>query len=274
MTQSLLSRKASLLGSPEWCMRRWSQKRKDQSGNDIFQMLCDHGYALAALLEESDNLDLMNEDASAEATQKNLRRCSAMAGSLNLWYQDFVRQSDSPTYWLTPFDGLMAMNSTVKYWDPVLYKYRPFSFPNFETAKTTIIYWGLKIVVSSHITKVCSITLSAPAFQTATPLKTIAQQMLVQHGETVRLENATNIMRSMPYCLKDDMGLMGPQKSLFALRVALLSLEGSQIEESEMCAQMYRILHQKKGLGYAKQLADIDSKWKIDPALDLIGVTE
>ena len=76
-------------------------------------------------------------------------------------------------------------------------------------------------------------------------------------------------MRSMPYYLDDSMGLLSAQKSLFVLRVALLSLRRSQMEELKLCAQMYRELYEKKGLGYAKQMADMGPKWGIDPVLDL-----
>ena len=79
-------------------------------------------------------------------------------------------------------------------------------------------------------------------------------------------------MRAMPYCLHDSMGLLGAQKSLFALRAALLSLRKSEFEELEFCAQMYRKLYEKKGLGYAKQVADMGPKWGIDPAWDLSGM--
>lgn len=69
-------------------------------------------------------------------------------------------------------------------------------------------------------------------------------------------------MRSMPYCLHDSMGLLGPQKSLFALRAALLSLKRSQIEELKLCAEIYRELYEKKGLVYAKPLLDMGLAWK------------
>ena len=71
-----------------------------------------------------------------------------------------------------------------------------------------------------------------------------------------RLENATNIMRSMPYCLHDSMGLLGVHRSLFAMRIAIPSLERRQMEELSLCTQIYRELYEKSGLGFAKLLAD------------------
>lgn len=88
-----------------------------------------------------------------------------------------------------------------------------------------------------------------------------------------RLENATNIMRSMPYCLHDSIGLLGIHRSLFALRIAILSLGRSQMEELNLCTQIYRELYEKSGLGFAKQLADrgMGPKRGIDTILSLSG---
>lgn len=260
MFQSLLHRKASPLGSHEWCTRPWYQKRKDQRQKDIFQKLYDHGFALGALLEDIDNADLENENADTEETQLYLRRCSAMDAKFNLWYQEFVRQSKGPTYWLAPIDDSITPDPADESRVLLSNNIRPFSFPNLQVANILLLYWALKLAISRTITNICSTAPSIPTSLTPTPLQGTARQMLIQHGETGRLENATNIMRSMPYCLHDNMGLLGAQKSLFALRSALLSLRNSEFEDLELCAQMYKDLYEKKGLGYAKQVADMGPK--------------
>lgn len=273
MFQSLLHRKASPLGSHEWCTRPWYQKRKDQRQKDIFQKLDDHGFAMGALLEDIDNADLANGNAGTEEIQKYLRRCSAMNARFNLWYQDFVRGSKGPAYWLTPINDSIELGPTDEYRALTSDNNRPFSFPDLQVANILLLYWVLKLAISRTITNICSTALSTPTptSPTPTPLQTTARQMLLEHGETSRLENATKIMRSMPYCLHDSMGLLGAQKSWFALRAALLSLRKSEFEELELCAQMYKDLYEKKGLGYAKQVADMGPKWGIDPTLDLSG---
>ena len=68
------------------------------------------------------------------------------------------------------------------------------------------------------------------------------------------------------------MGLLGAQKSLFVLRASLLSLRRSQNEELKLCAQMYRELYERKGLGYAMQVADMGPKWGIDPEEQLAKI--
>ncbi len=271
MFQSLLHRKASPLGSHEWCTRPWYQKRRDQAQKDIFQQLYDHGFALAALLEEIDNADLVDQDAGAGDIQKYLRCCSALDAKFNLWYRELVRDSDGPVFWLTPLNDSIEQGPADQYWASVSNKTRPFSFPNLRMANIITLYWGLKLAISSTIANICCTALSTPTSETPTSLQATTQQMLVQHGEIGRLENATNIMRSMPYCLHDSMGLMGAQKSLFALRAALVSLRRSRSGKLNLCAQMYKALHEKKGLGYAIQVADMGPKWGVDPVLDLSG---
>lgn len=64
----------------------------------------------------------------------------------------------------------------------------------------------------------------------------------------------------MPYCLHDSMGVFGPQKSLFALRAALLSLRRNPGEELDLCLRMYQELAEKKGLGYAREVGKMNGK--------------
>ena len=269
MLQALLLRKASPLGSYDWCTRPWPQKSKDQTPKDVFQKLYDHGFALAALLEEVDSADLEDKNVSTETIEKYLRRCSAMDAKFSLWYQELVQKSDGPIYWLTPLTDFIKLSLADEHRLLMLKKNWPFSFPNLKMASIILLYWALKLAISSTIANICSAALSAPKSPTPTPLETAATNLLVQHGDNGRLQNATNIMRSMPYCLHDSMGLMGAQKTIFALRAARLSLRKSQIEELKWCIQTYRSLYEKKGFGYAKQLVDMGPKWGFDPALEL-----
>ena len=85
--------------------------------------------------------------------------------------------------------------------------------------------------------------------------------LLATHTNTRRLELATNIVLSMPYCLNDNMGLMGAQKSLFALRTALFALHRHPGEELKWCQAMYQELESKKGLGYAREIAKSNGRY-------------
>ena len=257
MIQSVLLRKASPLGSYEWCTRPWSRKRQDHYPKDASQMLYDHGFALAALLEEIDSSDLAQEATDIKDIHKYLRCCLAMDAKFNLWYQDLTRRIDGPAYWLTPRNESTELGSLNEPWASTGNNIQPFSFPNLKTAHTILFYWAFKLAISSTIANICSTALSKATSPTTTPLQMMAQHLLVQHGETGRLENVTNIMRSMPYCSHDSMGLMGAQKSMFALGAALLSMGRNQIEEVKLCRQMYKGLYEEKGLGHAKQAIDM-----------------
>ena len=260
MSQSLCHRKACPLGTHEWSTRPRSLKGKDKNQNHISERLYDLGFALAALLEEIDCANLADDDCT-EVIQKYLRRCSALDARFNLWYQELVRGSDGPVYWLTPANDSVQLGPADEHCPSMFNIDRPFYFPDLNTATVVILYWALKLVISITIAKICSVVFSILTCTVPTPLKATAKFLLTQYGDEGRLENVTNIMRSMPYCWHDRMGLLGPHRSLFALRTALLALRRSQVEEFKLCLEMYRELYEKKGLAYAKQLLNIGPEW-------------
>ena len=257
MIQALQNRKASPLGNYEWCTRPCGRRQK----RDLTQRLYDHGFALAALFEEIDKANLQSPEADISLLSKYLRRCSALDATFKLWYQDLSRGSPTPLYWLTP------PNDGIHYTVAAFSERRPFSFPDLRTAHTVTAFWGCELALSNTIAIICSSALSLNVYKRAeddifsfVALEQTARQMLIQHGDTGRLENATNIIRSMPYCLHDSMGVLGPQKSLFALRAALLSLRRSPSEELDWCLRTYQELFDRKGLGYAREVGKVNAK--------------
>lgn len=266
MIQALQNRKASPLGYHEWCTRPWSQKQQEQRPKrDLTQRLYDHGFALAALFEEIDKANLRSPEAKISLLTKYLRRCSALDATFNLWYQDLARESPIPLYWLTP------PNDGIHHTVAALTKRGPFSFPDLRTAHTVTTFWGCKLALSNTIAIICASVISLNACKrheddplSFVALEQTARQLLIQHGDTGRLENATNIIRSMPYCLHDNMGVLGPQKSLFALRAALLSLRRSPGDELNWCLRTYQELVERKGLGYAREIGKVNATDKAE----------
>lgn len=257
MFQSIIYRKASPLGAHEWSTLPWYEERNSQGQNGIFTILYDHGFAMAALLEEIDNAHLENGNASPETTQRYLQRCSAMDARFDSWYQELVCRSEGPLYWPIPIDDSILAVPACRYWASTSKNNRPLYFHNLRTANIIILYWAFKLELSSTIANICFTALSNPTSASPDPLQSAAQQMLIQHGDTGRLQNARNILHSLPYCLQDSMGFLGALRSMYALRVAHLSLGRSRMDELNLCAQMYRNLYEKKGLAYAKQIADM-----------------
>ncbi|CAD6580282.1 MAG: hypothetical protein ASARMPRED_009410 [Alectoria sarmentosa] len=262
MIQAIQNRKASPLGSHEWCARISVQRQKKQHPKrDLTQRLYDHGFALAALFEETDKANLLSPEANLSLLTKYLRRCSALDATFNLWYQDLTRQSSTPLYWLTP------PNDDIHHTVAALANRRPFSYPDLRVATTITAFWGCKLALSNTIAIICTSVLSMNASvrreddpRSFAALQQTARRLLIQHGDTGRLENATNIIRSMPYCLHDSMGVLGPQKSLFPLRAALLSLRKSPGEELNWCLKTYQELVERKGLGYAREVGKVNAK--------------
>ena len=273
MIQALQNRKASPLGYPEWCTRPSTRHKKQHPVKDLTQRLYDHGFTLAALFEEIDEANLLSPEANISLLTKHLRRCSAMDATFNLWYHKLTRQSSTPLYWLTPPNDGVRHNvtaSTIR---------RPFSFPDLGAATTLTTFWGCKLALSNTIAIICASVLSPDANNrreddppSFAALEQTARQLLLQHGDTGRLENATNIIRSMPYCLHDSMGVLGPQKSLFPLRAALLSLRRNPGEELDWCLRMYQELVERKGLGYAREVGKVNAKdrGEAEKAMDAI----
>ena len=248
------------------------QKRKDRyPEKDYIQRLYDHGFAMAALFEEVDTANLRNPQTKISQFNKYLRRCCALDATLNLWFRDFARQYPTPLYWLTP------LNDGIQHTAASMTKWRPFSFLDLHVAISTITFWGLKLALSNTIGNICVFILSPDTNnqhkddpEGFAALEQTARLLFIQHGDTGRLENATNIIRAMPYCLHDNTGQLGPQKSLFALRAALLSLRRTPGDELDMCLKTYQELVEKKGMGYAREVGKTNEKSSAGGTLDAI----
>ena len=225
------------------------------------QRLYDHAFALAALLEEIDNTNLLlSPEVITPLLTKYLRRCCAMDAKFNLWYQALTRESPAPLYWPTPpnddsHDNVAAPADR-----------RPISFPDLRTASAITTFWSCKLVLSNTIAIICASVLSPNSCnrgsddpQSFAVLEQTARQLLIQHGDTGRLEHATNIMRSMPYCLHDSMGFLGLQKTLFALLRAVSYLRESPDGEFDACMRVYQETVEKKGLGCARKFWEVVS---------------
>ena len=259
MIQCIQYRKSTFLGNPEWLTLPWSE-----TGKDIYQQLYDKGFALAALLEGIDNAGLTKENTNISIMSEFLGRLYSLDKELNLWYHEILEESPSPLYSTSPD---LHLKETV---EPRTLP--SFAFHTLRLANIVVTYWGLSLILSNTIALACqhvlSINTQVPAQSSASTLAqapqdlhTMSLHLLETHTSAHRLEFATNIIRSMPYCLNDNMGLMGAQKSLFALRTALFALHRYPGEELKWCRSMYQELESKKGLRYAREIANLDGRY-------------
>ena len=267
MSQCIQYRKSSFLGNPEWSTLPWSD-----TGKDIYQQLYDKGFALAALLEEIDNARLTKENTNLSILSEFLGRLSSLDDELNLWYREITKESPSPLYWHTQSTSLGGhLKEAV---EPRTLP--PFAFHTLRLANIIVTYWGLGLILSNTITLDCQQVLtmiaqvpaqssSSTSPQASQDLEIMSLHLLETHTRPHHLKLATNIIGSTPYCLNDNMGLMGAQKSLFALRTALFALQRYPPgEELKWCQAMYQELNSKKGLKYAREIAILD--WNLSAA--------
>lgn len=263
MIQCIQYRKSTFLGNPEWLTLPWIE-----TGKDIYHQLYEKGFTLAALLEGIDNARSKNENPSISALSEYLEGLFSLDEEMSHWYNELLKESPSPLYWHTQstshswyLEGAVEPRET-----------QPFAFHTIRLANITITYWGLRLILSNTIALAChhifsmntpasALSASSTLSQATERLQTMSLQLLESHTGTHSLEIATNIIYSMPYCLNENMGLMGAQKSLFGLRAALFVLQRYPGDELKWCQAMYQELSSKKGLGYAREIAKVNGRY-------------
>lgn len=262
MIQSIQNRKSTFLGNFEWLTLPWGKK-----GKAIYQQLYDKGFLLGALLEDIDNAGLAKENDNTTIVSGFLGRLSRLDEDLNLWYRNFLQESPSPLYWHV--ESTSHSSHLVDH-DQL---YPRFAFHTLLSANTIVNYWGLRIILSNTIALTCQRILSmttqlpaCPSSSTSPPilqdLHTMSLRLLKANAGPNILGFATNIVRSMPYCLNENMGLIGAQKSLFPMRIALFVLQRHPGEVQKWCQAMYQELTSGKGIRYAREIGKHE-KWPL-----------
>lgn len=263
MIQCIQYRKSTFLGDPEWLTLPWGEK-----GKDIYQQLYDKGFLLAALLEKVDGAGLTKKNVNINVVFDFLRRLSDLDQELNMWFQDLLQMFSSPLYWHA--QATSHSRDAAEAVQPCTLP--SFTFCSLLIANTIITYWGLRLVLSNTIALTCqhvlSMTTQLPAQSLPSgsrrevhDLRTMSLQLLEAYTGVNRLELATNIVRSMPYCLNDNMGLIGAQRSIFAMRIALFVLQRHPGEELKRCQAMYLELNTRKGLNYAREIGKLEGRF-------------
>ena len=263
MIQSLQYRRASFLGNADWQTIPWELTPKD-----VYQRIYDYGFKLAAILEQIDNGVLLTPGGDIFKRSECLRRLSQLDTDMDQWFEELLDNTPPPIYW--PAHTLRVPSSFSASYPEQGFgsgALPSFEFRTLRLANITVTYWALRTILSNTMAIFCGAILSSDATLSSDSsgfdiLRTTAQQLLVRHGAAARLAYATNIMRSMPYCLNDNKGLLGAQKSLFALRTALFSLRRHPGEELRWCSAVYQQLDESKGLRYAREIAKFDGKLK------------
>ncbi|KAI9716410.1 MAG: hypothetical protein M1828_000352 [Chrysothrix sp. TS-e1954] len=256
MFQSIQQRQRSFLTSPEWR----DQMKKCQ---DPQQRLHDVGLQLAGFLEDFDQAS----DSGAiwqdsQTLYQYLSRCAEFDSTLEKFYATLLRDAAGmPLYW----DGNEGSSPVPEH--------ESLEFPNLTTAQTLMIHWALQLIINMTVANICKHAQASNVMSTPSPTTSIANTYMwtgnttlikqMAHGhDTNRLrQTAILITRSMAYCMRDEQGLVGPQRCIFPIRVALTAFRTLRAHELPWCEEVYAQLAHGKSLGYAKDIVDFEGRW-------------
>ena len=200
---------------------------------DMQGLLFAKGHSVGSLLEDLDKYKNSRQHSLA-ASASYLKRCAVMDVDFDAWYSKLVEESPSPLFWSSGDDVEI-------------------SFPEINLALIMLDYWALRLVLS---TTVDIITSQVPK-EIPPSVAGFVNHLRAAHNATKQVELASNIMLSIPFCMKDENGVSSSQKCLFSGRVALFALRRHPSEKLAKYEKTFLDLQVKKGLKFAK---DIDKK--------------
>lgn len=262
MVEGIQYRKSSFLASEEWRTIPWQLTPKD-----IYQKLYDIGFSLGAYLEQYDRaIDLLSS-TKIEELKSVLQGLTALDVDIDSWYEELCDSVHSPIFWpsQTDMDSYLPNTNQVE-GAPHAAELPHFNFLTLRLGHIVVSYWALRIILSNTIATTCNIILSndfeyLSRHSDFNEYRARAQRLFKRHGNSdILLAYATNIMRSMRYCLNDSMGFMGAHKSLFGIRVALTLLRQYPGEELRWCNSVYQSMDSNKGVRYAREVANFNCR--------------
>ena len=241
MIHCIQFRKSTFMSSDEWRTRPWKRVQKDLH----FRVL-EFGFDGGAIIEQMDTartLGSLNLNTTLEIILKLLELDRRMLR----WYQEFS----------TEYAGVKLQPEYPQ----------PFILKPVRVATTMLVYWALRLVLAYVVYTACSsLTAVSPQIRDAPNMLNNESigAILKRYGTSHCLELSTNILRSMPNMLRDDMGLLAAQQTLFPLRIALFYLTRHGGEELRWCKDLYGQLNAKKGLRYAEAVSQTDGGYRGD----------
>lgn len=266
MIHDLQSRKVSAFAQPKWQTGPWKHYNK---GPD--QRLYEIGADLTAILAFADRFkSKQGNTAFASERITIVQDCRKLEAKLDAWLQKTNGEIPAPHYW-THFSNIA--NPIDERENRKIFPIS-FHFRNLYIAKVLMDYWALAIIVYSTSWLIYESFLGTDGSdRPAHPAddQHASARTHVSKGDALpppsRTQNpgltktlADNIAQSMEYCLCKDMGMLGPQWTLFALRVALqryrafpasLELEWLQATHVRICDE--------KGVKFSRTIASY--KW-------------
>lgn len=143
----------------------------------------------------------------------------------------------------------------------------PLHFSSLRLAITTLLYWGINTILSYFVNLIGeNMATHVPNFRSMPNIwgSLSVGEILDLHKEDLCIEYSTNILRTMAYILRDDMGLMAAQQAIFPIRVALFHLRLRGGPEKDWAQNLYDQVVERKGLKFAAPLSKTDGGYARD----------
>jgi hypothetical protein len=251
MVVSLGHRKRSPLGGPEWRTTTWDEF------HDFEQGLCDDGFDLAAILQDLTELSVAEKQVPVSIADRLANLASLVERFVNLdaslvaWYKRFTEWASAPLYWVDPHGDQ----------DRTFFVDQSFSFQSLSHAHVIMDFWSLNIILGFILNQFQTNLLTQ--FPSLSPEPVFLHTLCVltaKYSMDIQLTNANNIVSSLAFLGSVEMGQIGIQRGLFAIRVALMifrELPGPYPKaKADQTAHIMHKISMQKGLKYAGDLVD------------------
>ena len=249
MVASIQYRKRSVLGDLEWRGDSWI------TITDIEQRLYDRGFDVGAMLEDTDSLSKMagNQDlppgeAIAQrmtAMEKVIKQITDLDDSLETWHEKFQTWYQAPVYWKERPEPTKGKSHV-----------RIITFPNLRLCHMLLDFWALHIIVG---TVMATLFARLPTQVQSSPNLRPFSKRVERHDHAYVVSLADLIIDGAQYSLREEMGLVGPHRSIFGVRVALFCfrvMPGEHAARQRMrCEEFMRTLTLERGIQFARDVS-------------------
>lgn len=257
MYQCIQRREGSFLLNAEWVASL-------HDPSNLMQELYNIGLDLAAFLGDLDRVEGSTSPLISITWQTLLTRLVSFDHKLEKFWARFIKEQDRlPIYWDSSAGRTYMDEGNTDHMGRLV----PIEFHDVYTAHSAMTYWAIKGVVCGTLWAITrKASYSDMAWAMGTGKKGAAYEILRHYPDIERCRITSDsicrnlgllIMRALPYCMRDEQGLVGPQRTLFAMRVALMGLRNQKAPELEECERLYAELTKTKGVGYAMHMKEL-----------------
>ena len=244
-------------GEPSW------RTQSRNSIDDFENSLCDIGHDVGALLEDMMKLAKPYERLEASRWVSPvltfpalIERTLELVSAVETWWNELSIWAPKPFYWReqrayetdeSPIaDNSRASRTVIE--SSIVYQ-------DIRLALVSMDCWAIHLVLCTTMDRARK---QMPWIARLHPSVQRFLAVAARYDGSFQLRMATDIFDSCSYTMRPEMGLVGPQKSLFSLRVALMIFRAHPgpyaQRQTEDTGRLLRGLATKCGLRYAKDL--------------------